>query len=300
MRAAEYSRPRALGGAELVGEHMTRFVYLDEAGISNLDQEPWCVVAGFILHADGQWKGLDRYLGDMIDDIFPDGPPEDFYFRGYDLWSGCKGGHFPSPQNGGRFTGADRWKILEQLVSIPVTYALPIVFGAVDRREHVFRHPRHGDGVNPQSPADEVIAEQASCYFQCAIQAERIMREHAQPDEVAILIAEHGPANKPVKELHNWMRKRASVANVVNDPELASEWTTLLPLERIVETAHFANKLDSLPLQLADICAFIIKRHMCGKKNSEPLYQRLTEVMLSRPVSDFSAEPSLSAGDAQE
>lgn len=284
----------------MVGERMTRFVYLDEAGISNLDQEPWCVVAGFVLHADGQWKGLDRYLSDMIDDIFPDGPPEGFYFRGYDLWSGNKDGHFPKPENGGRFTGDQRWKILEQLVSIPALYSLPIVFGVADRREHHFRSPEHGDGVNPLAPADEIIAEQASCYFQCAMQVEKLMRDHAQDDEVALLIAEHGPANKPVKQLHNWMRNRTNVANLVNDPELNDDWTQLLPVERIVETAHFANKEDSLPLQLADICAFIIKRHMCGKEKSEPLYNKLTPAMLYRPRGDYSEWPSPQAGDEAE
>lgn len=282
----------------MVGERMTRFVYLDEAGISNPEQEPWVVVAGFVLHADGQWKGLDRYLGDMIDDIFPEGPPEDFYFRGYDLWSGSKQGYFASPQNGGRFTGEQRWKILEQLISIPGLYSLPVVLGINDRRDHVFRSPEHGDGVHPLAPADEVIAEQASCYFQCALQVEKLMREHAQEDEVAILIAEHGPANKPVKQVHNWIRKAKSVADLVNDAELNPEWTQFLPVERIVETAHFANKTDSLPLQLADICAFIIKRHMCGKEKSEPLYERLVDAMLYRPRLDFPGDdPSPSAGD---
>ena len=32
-----------------------------------------------------------------------------------------------------------------------------------------------------------------------------------------------------------------------------------LPLKRIIDTVHFAEKADARPLQLADLCAFVLR-----------------------------------------
>jgi hypothetical protein len=269
---------------------MTRFVYLDEAGISNPEHEPWVVVAGFIVHADDQWRALERYLGDMIEDLVPEDRREGFYFRGYEIWSGDKKGHFPKTE----FSGDYRWKILEELVSIPQQWQMQIVMGCVDRRRHIWGHL--------PTPEDEVIAEQTGCYFQCALQAEKFMREAAKENEVAVLIAERADAAGPIKHLHNWIRNPKEVAAWRGDDDLKlqKEWQKYLPVERIVETVHFADKTDSLPLQLADVCAFIIKRHLSGKQNSEPLYQKLAPCLMFRPRMDLpSDEPKPSAGDEE-
>jgi hypothetical protein len=37
---------------------------------------------------------------------------------------------------------------------------------------------------------------------------------------------------------------------------------------RIIETVHFAAKADSMPLQVADACAFIVKRHLMEKEDA--------------------------------
>ena len=41
-----------------------KFVYLDEAGISR--HEPVTVVAGIIVDGDGQYKALERRIGELI------------------------------------------------------------------------------------------------------------------------------------------------------------------------------------------------------------------------------------------
>jgi hypothetical protein len=43
-----------------------------------------------------------------------------------------------------------------------------------------------------------------------------------------------------------------------------------LPLKRIIDTVHFADKRDARPLQLADLCAFTLGR--VAKDHTVPAY----------------------------
>jgi hypothetical protein len=65
-----------------------RLVYLDEAGISNPQQEPYLVVAGIIVHADKQWYALERYLRDMVTDFIPPWLRAGFTFHANQLFAG--------------------------------------------------------------------------------------------------------------------------------------------------------------------------------------------------------------------
>src|SRR5262249_49196443 len=49
----------------------------------------------------------------------------------------------------------------------------------------------------------------------------------------------------------------------------------LMPLERIIETVHFVQKSESSLLQIADICAFAIKRNLTKSSHHERLYAPL-------------------------
>jgi hypothetical protein len=53
---------RALCGGELSGERLVRLVYMDEAGIGKLADEPALVVGAVILNADRQLAQVERAL----------------------------------------------------------------------------------------------------------------------------------------------------------------------------------------------------------------------------------------------
>src|SRR5690349_11146121 len=81
----------ALGGDPLCGDRLMRMVYLDESGIST--REPYLVVAGAIVHADKQWKALEKYLHHMRDDVIPPNLRKDCVFHATDLYHGTKKFH---------------------------------------------------------------------------------------------------------------------------------------------------------------------------------------------------------------
>jgi hypothetical protein len=53
-------------------------------------------------------------------------------------------------------------------------------------------------------------------------------------------------------------------------------------MTRIVDTVHFASKRDCGPLQLADACAFIIKRKMAQKPDADRFYSALEPMLTWR------------------
>ena len=120
-------KPRALGGARLVGDRLMRMVYLDEAGISNPKHEPFVVVAGPIIHADRKWKAVEAHLNGMADKYAEPKDRERFVFHATEIFSG--GGFFPRE----KWPKEVRWAILDELVQIPAAFNLPIACGWAER-----------------------------------------------------------------------------------------------------------------------------------------------------------------------
>jgi hypothetical protein len=129
---------RSISGHAIHGKKLVRFIYLDEAGLSRIEEEPYLVVAGVILHPESQWRQVDLYLRDICADIWPD---EDnngarFMFHAKDIWHGAK--QFKRSE----WTKTQRFRLLKRLAAIPTKFSLPIIYGTVDRNEFEERLPK--------------------------------------------------------------------------------------------------------------------------------------------------------------
>jgi hypothetical protein len=60
-----------------------------------------------------------------------------------------------------------------------------------------------------------------------------------------------------------------------------------LALTRIVDTVHFAEKGYSSPLQLADVCAFAIKRHLMKTPENDRFYLALKKWQILLPKEEL-------------
>jgi hypothetical protein len=60
-----------------------------------------------------------------------------------------------------------------------------------------------------------------------------------------------------------------------------------LALKRIIGTPRFEEKGDSSPLQVADVCAFVIKRHLMKTKESDRFYGPLRQGMVLLPKEEL-------------
>jgi hypothetical protein len=230
-----------------------RVAYLDEAGIGDIDNEPIVVVAGVIMHADGQWLTVEKRLKACVLKHIQEQDRAGFYFHGKDVFSGSK--HLPHS----RYTREHRWALLDELCGLPHELSLPVFFAWIDRRELGKKHPT--------APIkDLTTAAQAICASVCMFAIERFMREN-YGNEVAFVVHENNDQSRAiVREMHNEFR---NPSKQLQDFQNSHGTAYSLPFKNIVDTAHFAEKKDTPMLQLADICAFAIKRRLMAKPNSD-------------------------------
>jgi hypothetical protein len=105
------------------------------------------------------------------------------------------------------------------------------------------------------------------------------MRLKAEPSEVATLVYEdNAQTKKIIRFLHGFMQK-SDCREIVGD-KLAEN----LPLRKIVDTAHFSEKLYCAPLQLADVCAYVIRKHVQKDADNERFFGALSDKLIMRPI----------------
>jgi hypothetical protein len=174
---------------------------------------------------------------------------------------------------------------LDDLAAIPKKFDLPVCWGATDRIEapKLFSQP-----IEPKL-LEQIVHSHA--FFKFVTQVEVVMRATAQ-SEVAMLIAEDRQLmRKMLKMSQAIFRGRApSKFQVEMDQIMAEEsdvlgrlYKVIFPLDRIVETVHFAQKTESSLLQVADICAFAIKRHLMKAPHADRLYAPLKDQIVFTP-----------------
>jgi len=264
-----------------------RLVYLDEAGISNPAHEPFLVVAGVVVNADRQFKLIEQHLDSLVEKYIPKAKRSGFAFHAMELFHGNRNFDRAS------WPLETRLEILDALVQIPAKFDLPICFGVTDREDLSKRN-----GPNTPAALVEQIAH-GHAYGKCVSQIEVVMRATAQ-DEVAMLIAEDREQVRNVLKFAQAVltgRPPRSFENAADDAGLyESPMRFILPLQRIVETIHFAQKSESSLLQIADVCAFVIKRHFAKSSHADRLFAPLESqiVFTQSVISDLplDGEPS--------
>lgn len=246
---------RALGGGALHGDRLVKFVYLDEAGIGSLRKEPHVVVAGVVVHADHEWRAVEGYLRHLADKYALKEKRGSFVFHATDIFHGV--GDFPRE----KYDRECRNIILDELSDVFDKFQLPVVASAVDRAALAERFP----------DVDSERIKQASLLLasiHTTFAVECAMRHFAEEGEVALLVYEN----------NDQYRKRIRGAqNYISNPENFADFSEgrLVPLNRIVDTAHFAEKTDTSILQIADLCAFVIRRRLAGLPGTDRFYEKI-------------------------
>jgi Protein of unknown function (DUF3800) len=261
----------AFGGGPLRGDKIVRLVYLDEAGTSNPKEEPFLVVAGLAVNADRQFKEVEACLDSLLRKHVSE--PDGIVFHTMELWHGTKQfdrDHFPLEK---------RLEILGDVAQIPRKFGLPIFYDSTNRLEIRSALPTLVGVPIKQDLLERVIHAHSFLHF--IAQLETFMRENA-PDEVAMLIAEDRPEVRSiVKFTHGIFRGRGPKQLQASFEQIKNRLLgRLMPLEKIIETVHFVQKRESSLLQIADLCAFAIKRNMMKAKHWERLYTPLHDQVI--------------------
>jgi len=251
-------------------------IFLDAAGLSNPKHEPWIVIAGIIINADKQWKQLAEHLSEMADELAPPEHRAGFAFHATELFSG--GRIFPR----GKYSKEWRWGVLDRLVAIPKAFHLPIVWGAV-RRADLGLGKRFEPPKSTGLEKVPVLHGQILTFLHSSAIAERWMYENADDDEIAQMIMEND--NQTRKAFH-------FIQRILSDPRLNTGFSSdhrRFRLTRIIYPLHFEDKTDSSALQIADVCAFVVKRRCMETPEAERFYQPLMPCLVNALKGDAEA-----------
>ncbi|HYL32341.1 MAG TPA: DUF3800 domain-containing protein [Stellaceae bacterium] len=248
-----------------MGSRIVRMIFFDVAGISNPREEPWIVVAGVILHPDLQWRLLRRYLLDMTEAYVPPEHRANFAFHATELFSG--GRVFPRE----RFPKEWRWRVLDELLSIPRRFDLPIVWGRIPRAEIEV-----GGRLANTWSVPPVVHGQILAFTVAAASAEHWMNAAAAPDELAQMIMENDD---------NSRRFFRVTQRYLSDPQIHEKFDSeydAFKLSRIIYPMQFEDKTDSSALQVADACAFAIKRWCMKKPEAVRFYAPIRPFLVAK------------------
>ena len=259
--------------APLCGDNLVRLTFLDEAGRSR--HEPTIVVAGVIVHGDRMYRRLEDRLRQIVVDAAPSGEETDgLILHAGDLFHGNR--QFDKE----RWPQPKRHAILMEVARLPAEFELPVVFGHLQKAEYkeeaavklVLAAEGRGkkDTIANRDKAHVLdIAEHMIAFARAEIAVERQMHRYSR-DEICMLFAEDTDRVKPALKLaHAFMRDESKIKGT------EFESVPELPLRKIVDTPHFADKADSVPLQLADTCAWLILRRLARREDTQPFFEAI-------------------------
>lgn len=272
----------------LYGHNLVRLLYLDEAGTSS--NASFLAVSGVIVHGDVEWPQVDARILALIDKYIPEQDRAGFVFHATDVFHGARYFDRRKPEWDSE---KKRWPILLDLAQVIADLHLPVVAG-------FFRKDKFGVALlaRYQTHAERAKQVQNLSVLDCLIWADRWLARYA-PNELATVVHEDGTQAKPlIKRTVRMMRSKDLIAKYGVPDATRIEFD--LPLKRIIDTVHFAEKPDARPLQLADLCAFILGRTMQEKSVPQGVFDIIWK-QLSWVTGDGIKHSRLSsAGNAEQ
>ena len=123
-------------------------------------------------------------------------------------------------------------------------------------------------------------AHHAFSFQNCLAKADEILRLCTNPSEVAVVVAEDSPDMRPflkhVADLISWRPLTIPsefVAYSRDEHGASAQRQVEYRIERMIDTIHFAAKREAILLQIADACAYGLRRYFMDKPYSAEFAQ---------------------------
>lgn len=246
----------AIFGGLLRGDKPLRYIFVDEAGTSA--REPVTVVVGIIANADEHVMSAEAMAYEAMGAV----PPEfrDEPFHAMQVYGDKK-------YQDANWSLTDRLELLHAMMRIPRQIGMAVCLavhwrGAVDFSQNLGRL-----GLTP-AQSDHFAAFQL-----CLAVADRNIRKHAKPREVATVVAEDVPEmRKHLRAIPQLLRKNPYILpqemlrRTVGDEEAGYiKQGGDIRITRIRSSVHFVDKEDDPLVQVADACAYGFRRYFAGE-----------------------------------
>jgi hypothetical protein len=220
-----------------------RNIYTDEAGTSPAPHEPYRVVIGLIVHADTQWFPALQRFGELLQGV-PHQYRKNFSFHAKDLFARNK---YPN------WDYEERKELMRDVMRIPFEFDIPIAVSAVKKGAHDWT-------AWPEKKMSTTMVDHLIAFTFCMFAADYYLRTRCK-DEVAQVIAEHNESmHRYLQQGLDLARMRALQAECTIDNGETRQTIGELKVERIIDEIHFTHKFRAPFLQIADACAFALRR----------------------------------------
>jgi Protein of unknown function (DUF3800) len=241
-------------------EAVVRIVYIDEAGLSKPQEEPFLVVAGIVVHADQKLNAIENYLDRVMRRHIPAEHHDGFVFSAKHLFNGD---NKVFKRDDPDWPLERRLKIADEIASTATKFALPIALGWVERSEtfKIMNFPM------PLTEQEKVLIQHTTAFMNCSMMVEHWMRRSAK-NEVCMLVAENNDrAKRFIADVQRFHQDKRFMATLDDDTKKH------FPLRKIKEDPLFQPKRQSHPLIFADFCAYVWKKILMGDRRYDRFFE---------------------------
>ncbi|HEX5312292.1 DUF3800 domain-containing protein [Aquabacterium sp.] len=234
-----------------------RYIFVDEAGTSA--HEPVTVVVGIIADADQHVRAAENLVSEILQGV-PLQHRKQFTFHATRV--------FGDKRYQSDWLFNDRLHLLESMMSVPRRIGMAITLSA--RWRNAVDHTELAEPLRlSQSQFEHVMA-----FGECLAIADRNIRRHAHPNEVASVVAEDIPEMRRFLKIVPKMYREnpfhcrpEHLRETPQDKEAGySTQRGELRIARIRNSVHFVEKSEDPLVQVADACAYGFRRYFAEEK----------------------------------
>jgi hypothetical protein len=231
-------------GVPLEGNSLVRVTYMDESGLSL--REPLLVQAAIIVHGDKQVVPVEDHLESLVEKHIPVERRDGFYFHATDIYGG--GNKDCIFHDKIEWPDERRWAILDDLVAVPAKFGIPICVGIIEKA----KWPPETGKVHSLQEIE--VAAHAMAIIQCEIGLELWLRTKTEEEITHVIAENNDEVRLAAKQAHMMLRSKAEMEKegFYHHP--------CFPFTRIRDGLQFTSKEESKLLQVADACAWAIRR----------------------------------------
>jgi hypothetical protein len=237
-----------------------RNIYTDEAGINA--EDPATVVVGLVVQPDTQWFPVLRRIRQIWDQYVPAHYRNGFVFHTLQVLNGRRWSNWPEEK---------RRALVTAMMRIPWEFEIPIAIGVAKRGNPWQGWPDHLRKKMTPKNSDHMIA-----FLFCMSQADEYIRERCGSEVAQIIAAYTG-------EMRTVLQK---TANIMLGPPLTLTHVNYGPkgtvgkveevrhhTERVIDEVHFLEPKNAPFLQVADVCAFALRRYLSSYEDGREYLQ---------------------------
>jgi Protein of unknown function (DUF3800) len=232
-----------------------RNIYVDESGINA--EDPATIVVGLIVEPDRDWFPVLRRMRQLWDEHVPRQHREGFWFHAMQVSNGRKWSNWPEPK---------RRALLESIMRMPWEFEIPVSVGVVKRGNKWEGWPPDMRKKMTPKNSDHMMA-----FVLCVAQADEYVREHFEGEVAQVIAADSGEMRQVLKMAGNRLLnpEPLPLAMETYGPKGSTGRIEQVPqtTRRVIDDIHCLEPSNAPFLQLADACAFGLRRAFSNYKD---------------------------------